>query len=220
MAITFVGAASGTDTATMPAHQADDFIIVFAYRDGSATAPTPPTGYTHSPYTGTSSGTGGNTNSSVIGHKYAINSSEVVGTWTNATSVLVHVYRGVHLTDPVIRQGDDGSSGATLNWSYTGGTGSSRWLLLFGGSRAASLTAHTTPPTPFAGTFTNRSGTADATDTAAGHDSNGNAITVSATLSSNWGGANTGWRSRDVLLRPADERSYWFPRKTFSRNIF
>lgn len=224
MPITFVGAASGTDTATMPTHQSGDFILVFAYRDGSATSPTPPTGYTHTPYTGGSSGSGGNLNSSVIGHKYAISSSETVGTWTNATSTLVHVYRGVHATSPVIYQADDGTTGASLSWTYQGGTGTSRWLVLFGGARTGNLTAHTTPPSPYAGTLVNRSAVTDATDTAAGHDSNGNAITFNSLFggssSVNWGNGSTGWRTRDVLLRPADERFYWFPRKASARNVF
>src|SRR3989344_456439 len=95
MAITLVGTATGTNTATPPAHQAGDLFLVFSFRDGSATAPTLASGFT------TSSNGGGNTCSHRVGWRIASSSSDAVGTWTNATSLILVVLRGANQTTPI-----------------------------------------------------------------------------------------------------------------------
>lgn len=85
-----VGAATGTDSVTMPAHQAGDLIVAFAFRDGSTTLPTLPAGWTSR-----LAPTGANSCSMRLATKIAASSSETSGTWTNATSLIVLVLRGV-----------------------------------------------------------------------------------------------------------------------------
>lgn len=96
MAITFVGSAFGVDTATMPAHQAGDVIVVFAYADNSATIPTIGAGFST-----INAPTGGNTNAHRLAYKVATSSAETVGTWTGASQLIVAVYRGVNASTPI-----------------------------------------------------------------------------------------------------------------------
>lgn len=86
--ITYVGTASGISSATLPAHQAGDIIIAFAYRDGSTVSPTLPSGWTNL------DGAAGTNTSYKIGYKIAVSGSETTGTWTNATGCVFLVYRG------------------------------------------------------------------------------------------------------------------------------
>jgi hypothetical protein len=80
------GTASAT-TVTVPAHQAGDLIIIFAFRAGSTTAPSLPSGFISIL---TKSGT---TCSARIGYKWASSTSDTSGTWTNASIIDCHVYR-------------------------------------------------------------------------------------------------------------------------------
>lgn len=89
MAISFIGSANGTNTATMPAHVAGDLIVVAAWRLGAATVPTAPGGWTNIILNQGSGTIGGN-----VRWKIAASSGETVGTWTNADLLVVHVYRG------------------------------------------------------------------------------------------------------------------------------
>ena len=132
MAITLVGTATGTTTATPPAHQAGDLFLVFAYRDGSLTAPTLASGFTS---VNTSSG---NTNSFRVGRKFAASSSETVGTWTNATSLILIVLRGVNTSTPT--GGTNTSTGSSSTITYNSLTLSnaagSSWAIAFAGHRS------------------------------------------------------------------------------------
>jgi hypothetical protein len=87
--VAFRSAASGAGTSiTLPTHFANDIIIITARRAGSATAPSLPAGWTN---INTASNT--TTAASVrMGYKIAASSSEVSGTWTNATDLDVVVY--------------------------------------------------------------------------------------------------------------------------------
>lgn len=87
MAWSIISSATGTNTATLGTHAAGDLILVFAYRDGSTTAPSLVSGFTN-----VVNG-GANTNSARCAFKIAASSSETIGTWTNATSVIVVVIR-------------------------------------------------------------------------------------------------------------------------------
>lgn len=97
-------------TVTIPTHRAGDLIVIFAYRDGSNTAPSLPTGYTNI-------ATGGaNTNSSRAGYKIALSSGETSGTWTNATHCVAYVIRQFDNINPIgnsLR-----SSGASTTVTY------------------------------------------------------------------------------------------------------
>jgi len=98
MAISFVGSTTGTNSiASMPAHQAGDLLLFFAFRDGSETAPSLPSGYTSK----LTKSDGYIDTSCRVGYKIAAGGSETSGEWTNATSLICHVYRGVDQTTPL-----------------------------------------------------------------------------------------------------------------------
>lgn len=86
MAISRVGSASAqATTITMPTHQSGDLILIVANRNNS-TAATIPSGWVAYSVSGTNA-------SSAIGWKIAESSSEVSGTWTNASVLHCAVYR-------------------------------------------------------------------------------------------------------------------------------
>ncbi len=89
MAIKFI-AASGvaTTSMTLPAHVSGDIVVMFAYRNGNNTAPSLP-----ATWSGIGA-TGGNTNSSRLAYKFVTSGNTPSDTWTNATHLVAHVYRG------------------------------------------------------------------------------------------------------------------------------
>ena len=95
--ISRIGSSSAeATTVTIPAgHQQGDIIIIAAFRDGSTTNPTVPAGWSTLTIT-----TDGTTCSLSVGWKIAISNSDTSGTWTNATGLICHVYRGVDLISP------------------------------------------------------------------------------------------------------------------------
>lgn len=160
MAISFVGAASGVNTVTLPAHQAGDLIMVFAFRDGSTAALANPSGFT------SLSGVGDSGCYAGLWSKIATSSSESVGTITNATTVLAAVYRGVRQDKPISTASLslDFGSGTTVNYPAVqfvyNGDGTS-WF----GAAAGHRSTNTSLETPPAG-MTLRSNSVDATDEA------------------------------------------------------
>lgn len=113
MAITFIGAnqVAGTSV-SIPAHQAGDLILMFAYRSSSATAPSVPGGGT-GPWT-TVNSSGGNTNSAVVAYRIATGPGTTSGTWTNATHLHVSVYRGASQTNPIGTTAVTGAANSTI----------------------------------------------------------------------------------------------------------
>lgn len=193
MAISYVGQATGTTSATLPAHQANDLIVGFAFRDGSTTLPTVPAGWT------TQDSGSANANCLVLVSKIAASSGETTGTFTSATSVNFHVYRGIDLTTSIgaKAQGVSTTTSHTfpaLTMQVTDGTS---WVGAFIGSRAID-SAIETPPTG----MTNRSTTLDATDETAGHDTNGGVSSWSS-VGITQGGTTTGSRSVVYEIRAA-----------------
>lgn len=187
----FIGAATGVTTATLPAHQAGDLILVFAYRDGLATAPSLPTGYTNI------QAPAGSTNAARIGFRRALGSSETVGTWTNATSVIAMVFRGV---DPVTAIGVSASTtGSSTTISYpNAGTmnfadGDST-VVRAAGHRSTNVAIETLP----AG-YTLAATVADATDEAAAFYRVGE--TSAALVTTAVGGTASGFAAVTVEIR-------------------
>ena len=194
MAISFVGAATGTTSATLPTHAADDVLIAFAHRDGNTTAPSLPAGWTD---LGSS---GANVNSSRIGYKVAASSSETSGTWTNATGLVVLVYRGCNTTDPIGDVVGGGSSSLVvaypaLTLQVTDGTS---WVAAVAGHRSVDIVGLDGPP---AG-LTNRAYQQDATATIVGHDS-ASGVSSFAGASDTVTGTSGGWRSWSIELLAA-----------------
>lgn len=184
----FIGQATGTTTATMPAHQAGDWIFCLSVRDGSTTAPAAPTGQNWSE---ANSG-GASAIASRLNYKVARNSSEVVGTFSNTTSVIVLVYRPVagyalSLGTVVAQQG------ATANITYPGltlqDTSGTSIVLAFGAHRSTNTTLET-PPTG----MVLRSTVVDTTDEAAAFDTDGGVKSWSAKTRAS-GGSTAGWRT-------------------------
>jgi hypothetical protein len=192
-AISYIGQGTGTTTATLPTHEVGDLAVVFAYRDGNATAPTLPAGWTNINNTSSTS------NSSRLAYKICKNTSETSGTWTNATSTIVHVYRGARFEGPI--GGSGIASGTTGNVSYNTvsmtDTGNTSWVAGFAGHRSVDTSLQTAPSG-----MTNRSNVVDATDEAAGHDTNGTVSSWSST-SVTQGGTASGWNAITAEIRRA-----------------
>lgn len=140
MAISYVSSASAaSNTVAMPAHQAGDIIVVFAYRDASAVVPTLAPGFINQ------SSSSGGTDGFRVGYKFAKSASETVGTWTNANAVAVNVYRGVGSLG-----GGTFSSGSSTTISYPTGASfmkanSTSWAVSFAGHATATNMTTNTP---------------------------------------------------------------------------
>lgn len=133
MAITRVGGTAGAGASiALPAHQAGDLILVFAYRDAVNTAPALPGGFT------SLGATGGNSNSSRIGYKIAASSAETSGTWTNATQIAVEIYRGVAAVGVgAVIGGGNNVNPVTYPALTLNDTSGRSWLVGFVGHRSA-----------------------------------------------------------------------------------
>lgn len=195
MAISLVGTAVGTTSATPPAHQAGDAFIVFAFRDGSTTRPTIPSGAGYVE----ANGGGANTCSATVCGKYAASSSETVGTFSNATSVILVVLRGVDLS--TIFGGVNLSTGSSSTITYPSvtpqRTDGTSWILCFAGHRSADVAIETVPTG-----LTLLTSVSDATDEAAAFylaGVTGNFTSRTASM----GGTSSGWRSHSVEIRAA-----------------
>lgn len=190
MAITRIGSAAGAgNTLTMPAHQAGDLLLMFAYRDGSTTPPVLRDGWTNVLNGGTA------TNSCRIAYKIAESSSEIADSWGTASSLICVVYRA----DGTIGVGASArSSSASTTISYPAltlnNTDGTSWVVGFGGHRSID-TAVETPPTG----MVNLVSVLDGTDEAAGHDTNGPVSSWSLQTVS-VGGTSSGWNGATVEI--------------------
>ena len=182
-AISFICASSAaaTSTAACSGQASGDLLLVFAFRSGSTTAPSLPAGWNG---IGTGANGGGGTNSSVrTGWKVASSSSEGSGTWTNATHVVMHVYRGQN-SSPIGNFAENSPNAASSVITYPAvtlsATDGSSWFAGFGGRAVAHADVATAPTN-----MTNRT-SAGATPNVAGHDTNGP--------------RTTNWPSTDVTI--------------------
>lgn len=138
-----------SNTGTMPSHAVGDRIVINAYRLGSNTAPTVPSGEGW-----TDVGSGSGSSSSIrFAHKKATSTSENIGTFTNATAIVVSVWR----TDtPGASVEYDSSNGAVLastntarceECTVTTGAGISNNWVIVTAIASATDTSLETPPT-------------------------------------------------------------------------
>lgn len=130
MAISFISAVadSDADSVTLGTHASGDILIICAWREGNSTPPSLPSGWTDIV-------SGGSADiSSRAGYKVASSSSDSSGTWTNAESLVAHVYRGQDST-PIGADANTVDAGFTL--TYTDLTlddgGGTSWVIGFGG---------------------------------------------------------------------------------------
>jgi len=163
--ITFVAATSASGVSvTIPTHNVGDLLVIYAYRDGNNAAPTVPTG---SGWTSIATTGGANNNSSALAYKIATG-GDVSGTWTNATQVIVHVYRGVAASPIGANAFQSGNSNTVTYSALTMSvTNSSSWVVGFGGDRGTNTNVQN-PPIG----MINRTVILDTLSEVAGHDTN------------------------------------------------
>ena len=193
MAISYVGGAAGTNTATLPAFESGDIALVFAFRDGSATNPSVPAGWTN-----ISNTTDGTSCSMSIGWRRLVVGDTTVGTWTNASRTVVGVYRGC---EPFItpRGGGANGAGTTNTVAYnavtmTRGDGTS-WVVAGVGHRSVDTTIDSAAISG----MTARTGGVNATAEAHLWDTNGG-VASWATTNQTITGTASGWVTRTVEL--------------------
>ena len=92
-AITPIGSCTGTTSCTPPAHLTGDIFLAFATRNGSATAPTNPSGWT-SVTTVTIAGAGSADSAVRLSCKITTSGSDTATGFTNSSNLIVLVYRG------------------------------------------------------------------------------------------------------------------------------
>ena len=186
--ISFIGAAEGTDSATLPSHQAGDLLIAFAFRE-STTATTLPTGW------GSISALAANTTYARLAYKVALSDSETTGTWTGADRCLFLVYRNAEISNLSTSQRT--STGSSTSVEYP--TYDNHWVNLaqditFLGHRSTNQSSSVVPSG-----ITERSNTNTTSRMFAG-DSNGLTSGFAAQTIS-VGGTSSGWRTYTYRLR-------------------
>jgi surface protein len=138
--IAYIGETNGITSATLPAHQIGDLILAFAFRDGSTTQPTEPTGWT------SIDGAFGTSCSARVSYKVATTTGETSGTWTNATSVIFLVYRGVDSANIVNIDTKITGSGTTVTYNANGFWQGLSRVVAFAGHRSTNTNLGN-PPT-------------------------------------------------------------------------
>lgn len=167
MSATHIASVTGANTAALSASQIGDFLIGFASRDGSSTAPVIPADWTQIVSGGT------NSLGYALAYKRATSTNESVGTWINASSLIVSQYRpapGYEISIGAVLPAGSAST-LTANFpalSLQNSSGSS-WLLAFMAHRSPDIAPISSPP---AG-LTHRASVQDSVDSAAAFDSAG-----------------------------------------------
>jgi len=170
-ALSFICASSAasTSTAACTGEQSGDLLLVFAYRSASSTAPTLATSYT-AVNTATNSG-GGTLGSMRDGWKTAASSTETSGTWTNASHVVMQVFRGQNSSSPIGASTPTGgnNSGTTVVYGATtlSVSDGSSWFAGFAGRTTGDAKMATAPTG-----MTNKTSAPATTPLAAGHNTN------------------------------------------------
>lgn len=192
--ISRIGTATGTTSASLSgiSFQRGDLILVFAHRN-TTTAPSLATNFTNI-FNGS-----GNSNAYRAGYKFADGTETGSGTWTNATGVIMVVYRGV--------SGIGASSAATKASSTTAniptltltGANSRSWVVAVAGHLNT-----TTQGTPLAGATNVVNTRNNGSNQAMGlFDTNAGVSSFAATTSSNGAAAVSSGGSIELLAYPA-----------------
>lgn len=191
--IEFVASASGTNSATLPTHQAGDLFICFMFRDGSNSQPGAISGWSADV-----EGIAGDSSSFRVQYLICDSAAETNPTSANATTMLIHQYRPA--AGKTLSIGDSNvASGTGTTVSYPTlsllTTDGSSWVGAFGAHRSANTAIENAPSG-----MINRSDAVDATDEVAGHDTDGGV--------SSWsnqdvivGGTSSQWRGVTYEIR-------------------
>lgn len=196
MAISRIGAASTeATTITIPTgHNPGDFLIIFAFRDGSVTNPTIPAGWTS--ITNTTDGT---LCSVSAAWKRASTTAETSGTWTNATGLICHVYRGQLSAGTPIGTFSP-AAGTTNTITYAAAANAnpigSSWYLAFAAHRSIDTTIQS-PPTNMSLT----TNTVGAAAEYAGFDTNGLATVSWPSTDVAISGTASGWQTMVIEIK-------------------
>lgn len=183
----YVGAGFGVTTAVLPAHQVNDLMLAFAYRDGSNTPPSlSPDGWT------SIVNSGANTNAIRLGWLIANTTGHISGVWSNATTLIVNVYRPnsghmLRVGNYIVNGG--ASSAAVYPTLSLLDANSKSWVVAFAGHRSTNTNLQNAPTS-----MTMRASSVDATDEGASFDTNG-AMTAWNVSSVALGGTASGWRA-------------------------
>jgi hypothetical protein len=182
--------AVGTTSATIPAHQQGDLIIIGAFRDGNNTSPALPSGQNWTNL----NNVGANTCSMRVAYKFARDSNEVTGTFTSATTVIVAVYRNVR---SIGASTTNGGASTTVNYPAISmqNVDNTSWVCAFAGHRSTNTSLETAPSN-----MVFWQGIVDATDEMALHDTLGG-VTSWTSQNVSVGGTSSGWRSSVIELR-------------------
>lgn len=158
MSASYITSVTGTNTATLPAHQVGDVFVAWAVRSGSSTPPVVPVANDWAEFD-----SGGSNSLGYAGAVlYATSTSMAAGTFTNATGLIIAQYRPA--AGYVI---EIGSISTALSGSATSASYPSLSLLDQGGTsvvlglfanRASDITNLTTPPTGMVNRNTFQSG--------------------------------------------------------------
>jgi len=188
--ITYIGEANGITSATLPAHQAGDLILAFAFRDLVTTLPTQPPGWTSIDTAAANSCAGR------LAYKVATSSSESTGTWTDATTVVFLIYRGVNIDRITSMDTERTGSGTTVTYNANGFWQGLSRLVAFAAHRSIDSALGTAP-----GDLTLIVNPVDATDEAAAFqstvDNYGNWTSTDVAV----GGTASGWITFTLRLR-------------------
>lgn len=209
MAISFVGYASGAQSATLPAHQAGDLILCFAFRSDGAYVPTVPSGWTT-----ISSQTTKGSRGSVIAYKFAPGSGTSSDGWFNSTSVGFVIYRGVNATGPIGGYTSGASSLTSIRYNTVSMnvTNGSSWVVACGAILTTSSLIENAP-----GSMTNRVDYIGSSEELAIHDTNGGVSTwLLAAVSS---GVSVAWSTWTIELIAATTQTYYVTAATTSTTV-
>lgn len=190
------GSAEAT-TVTIPAgHQTGDWLCIEAFRDGSATNPTIPAEWTNQTNT-----TDGTTCSLSVGWKRAASAAETSGTWTNASNLIVVVFRDIDWLSPIIAAAASSGTGTTVTYNTIADSnfaGTDEHLVIAFGNHKSINTTIDTPP---AGMVLLKSQLGAVCDSACHYTS----APVEAWPSTNVavGGTSSDWLTYTMILRAA-----------------
>lgn len=189
--------AEATTVSIPSGHQAGDIILIFAFRDGSATNPTVPAGWNVITKT-----TDGTSCSVSIGWKIATSGAESSGTWTNATGLMCHVYRGADKIKPFGTLTANAGTTSPSTYGSTIGVGKdimdNQWFVAFQAHRSTDTTTLSNNPTG----YTNLINALGATQDMVSFDTNGPVQSGFAQNTVAPGGTASGWQTCQLPIYP------------------
>ena len=161
----FVASATGvTSIASMPTHQAGDILIGFAARNSTTSAPGKPSGWT----TVTSSIGSINSASLMVAYKVAASGAETSGTWSNASGLIIAVYRNSSGLSIGNSSSNTNFTTASITYGAYTPSAATSFVMAFVATASGNVAAISLPPTG----MVNRNYVANSNISMAMHDTN------------------------------------------------